>query len=833
MDEEFDDSMDISSDVDVSDTDANTDVPEDIPEDIPEDDAISDSDDIAEDIPEDDNVDEDASDDTDFVEELPEDIEDEAAPEDVEDASDMDNIPEDTGEDASVESISDIEDVSEDINGDTSSEDFSEVEDIPEDVEGSEPDAEGIDTEDEAADTDAEDAADVESDAESTDTEDEAADTDAEDTADAESDAESTDTEDEAVETDAEDTADVESDAESTDTEDEAVDTDAEDTADVESDAESTDTEDEAADTDAEDTADVESDVESTDTEDEAADTDAEDTADAESDAESTDTEDEAADTDAEDTVDVESDVESTDTEDEAADTDAEDTADVESDAESTDTEDEAADTDTDVESTDAENEAADTDAEDTVDVESDVESTDTEEEAIDVDVKNSDLVSEASVNADVDKEIHEDESPMNQLAAYMSAHNYGPDDFAEYSQDPEWQKLHSEAFPDYTPPETSDTDTQESAFQQLSDYMNAHNYGPDDFAEYSQDPEWQNLHSKAFPDYTPPETSDTDTQESAFQQLSDYMSAHNYGADDFAEYSQDPEWQRLHSAAFPDATDKPDDLSIETTGIEKTDFNEMTNGQKLEAIENRCKEYGLVRTADFHDFDPDVAVSMTNALEDAKKDFPDLDVNYVGSIDSQVKGIHDTVAQSYENELRRLNGNDFSDEEYQTAAKSYADNYVKRVGLRDSNDAFAWSLKIPSEYDPTGGGLSKYNGVAVNNRFAGDNKLFTECKINEVVTKHKPIGCDTPRATADHELGHEIDKLLDASADKQINDMYNKMISEGNAKDMLSTYSATNIKEFIAEAYSEYRNNPSPRAYSTAVYNRLIELRNMRSMKL
>ena len=770
MDGEFDDSMDMSSDVDVSDTDVSTDVPEDVPDDVPED------------IPEDDAI----SDSDDIAEDIPEDdnvdegvsddtdfVED--LPEDIEDeaapeeVSDMDDISEDTGEDTSVESISDIEDIPEDINDDTLGEDFSEVEDIPEDVVGSE------------------------------------------------SDAESTDIEDAASDVDAGDTADMESDAESTDTGDEAADTDAEDTADAESDVESTDTGDEAADTDTEDTVDAESDAESTDTGDEAADTDAEDTADAESDAESTDTGDEAADTDAEDTADAESDVESTDTGDEAADTDAEDTADVESDAESTDTEDEA----------------TDTDAEDTVDVESDVESTDTEEEAIDVDVKNSDLVSEASVNADDDKEIHEDESPMNQLAAYMSAHNYGPDDFAEYSQDPEWQNLHSKAFPDYTPPETSDTDTQESAFQQLSDYMSAHNYGADDFAEYSQDPEWQNLHSKAFPDYTPPETSDTDTQESAFQQLSDYMSAHNYGADDFAEYSQDPEWQRLHSAAFPDATDKPADLSIETTGIGKTDFNEMTNGQKLEAIENRCKEYGLVRTADFHDFDPDVAVSMTNALEDAKKDFPDLDVNYVGSIDSQVKGIHDTVAQSYENELRRLNGNDFSDEEYQTAAKSYADNYVKRVGLRDSNDAFAWSLKIPSEYDPTGGGLSKYNGVAVNNRFAGDNKLFTECKINEVVTKHKPIGCDTPRATADHELGHEIDKLLDASADKQINDMYNKMISEGNAKDMLSTYSATNIKEFIAEAYSEYRNNPSPRAYSTAVYNRLIELRNMRSMKL
>ena len=46
--------------------------------------------------------------------------------------------------------------------------------------------------------------------------------------------------------------------------------------------------------------------------------------------------------------------------------------------------------------------------------------------------------------------------------------------------------------------------DTQEDAFLQLSDYMSEHNYGPDDFATYSQDPEWQRLHSNAYPDYTP-----------------------------------------------------------------------------------------------------------------------------------------------------------------------------------------------------------------------------------------------------------------------------------------------------------------------------------------
>jgi hypothetical protein len=89
----------------------------------------------------------------------------------------------------------------------------------------------------------------------------------------------------------------------------------------------------------------------------------------------------------------------------------------------------------------------------------------------------------------------------FNSLADYMSAHNYGPDDFATYSQDPVWRDLQKQAYPDYELPPL----TQENAFNQLSDYMNAHNYGPDDFATYSQDPEWRDLQRQAFPDYELP----------------------------------------------------------------------------------------------------------------------------------------------------------------------------------------------------------------------------------------------------------------------------------------------------------------------------------------
>ena len=82
----------------------------------------------------------------------------------------------------------------------------------------------------------------------------------------------------------------------------------------------------------------------------------------------------------------------------------------------------------------------------------------------------------------------------MNNMAEYMSKHNYGPDDYAEYSKDPEWYKLNSELQQslgmEVTPP------TPEVAMSNMSDYMNEHNYGPDDYSEYSKDPEWQKLNA-------------------------------------------------------------------------------------------------------------------------------------------------------------------------------------------------------------------------------------------------------------------------------------------------------------------------------------------------
>jgi hypothetical protein len=40
--------------------------------------------------------------------------------------------------------------------------------------------------------------------------------------------------------------------------------------------------------------------------------------------------------------------------------------------------------------------------------------------------------------------------SAFDKLSAYMSSHNYGKEDYITYSKDPEWQKLHAVAFPEF-----------------------------------------------------------------------------------------------------------------------------------------------------------------------------------------------------------------------------------------------------------------------------------------------------------------------------------------------------------------------------------------------
>lgn len=142
--------------------------------------------------------------------------------------------------------------------------------------------------------------------------------------------------------------------------------------------------------------------------------------------------------------------------------------------------------------------------------------------------------------------------------------------------QQTDWDSLQEVPF---AGEETLEGQVEDKPYESVGEYLSAHNYGQEDFETYSQDPEWRELMRNEYPDYELPELS----QESAQEQLNQYMSEHNYGVEDYDEYSQDPTWRELHSTVFPD--DELPPLNEETAEAIEPSFEDLTNIESPEAV--------------------------------------------------------------------------------------------------------------------------------------------------------------------------------------------------------------------------------------------------------
>ena len=516
MGEDMVESLDTADfDVDIPDDvpdDIADDIPEDIPEDLPEDDIPED------DIPEDDIPEDDIPEDDIRENDIPENDISEDIPADV---------SEDMPEDATTDDLYDGDtpnDIPEDVYSDgVDTEDDGEANDVPKEI-----------PEDVPADADLNDPASA--DATTDDTVDDQSDVPADETTDDQSDVPADEATDDQSDAPADEATDDQSDAPVDEATDDQSDVPADEATDDQSDVPADEATDDQSDVPADAVADDQSDVPAGEAADDQSDVPADEATDDQSDAPADEATDDQSDAPADEATDDQSDAPADEAPDDQSDVPADEAADDQSDVPS----DEAADDQSDVPADEATDDQSDVPADEAVDNQGDVPA----DEADNAQLKNSKNDSPEYRMDNFDNPDISSDS-FNSLSDYMNAHNYGPDDFATYSQDPEWRILHREAFPNYELPPL----TQENAYNQLSDYMNTHNYGPDDFAAYSQDPIWRELHGAAFPDYELPEM----TQESANAQLSQYMNAHNYEVDDYAEYSQDPIWRELHSTAFPD----------------------------------------------------------------------------------------------------------------------------------------------------------------------------------------------------------------------------------------------------------------------------------------
>lgn len=118
-----------------------------------------------------------------------------------------------------------------------------------------------------------------------------------------------------------------------------------------------------------------------------------------------------------------------------------------------------------------------------------------------------------------------------------------------------------------------------------------------------------------------------------------------------------------------------------------------------------------------------------------------------------------------------------------------------------------------------------KIKGIIINGKSFKEKDLLNVLKINEQ-TGFSPKNCNTVKSVIEHELGHMLDDLLGIRTSYEFKKLCKKY-TPADISNNLSSYSALNNKidemEVIAEGWTEYCNNPSPREISSTIGN-LIE---------
>ena len=169
------------------------------------------------------------------------------------------------------------------------------------------------------------------------------------------------------------------------------------------------------------------------------------------------------------------------------------------------------------------------------------------------------------------------DSDPMQDMTEYMNEHNYGRDDYEIYSKDPEYQAINDRLL-EADGQEPLDYNADSDPMQDMMEYMSEHNYGRDDYETYSKDPEYQAINDRLL-EADGQEPLDYNAGSDPMQDMTEYMNEHNYGREDYETYSKDPEYQAIN------------DRLLEADGQEPIDYGTSTDSFESELSENVVDE--------------------------------------------------------------------------------------------------------------------------------------------------------------------------------------------------------------------------------------------------
>lgn len=277
------------------------------------------------------------------------------------------------------------------------------------------------------------------------------------------------------------------------------------------------------------------------------------------------------------------------------------------------------------------------------------------------------------------------------------------------------------------------------------------------------------------------------DAEVSAYDQLADYYNSHNYGQQDYAEYSKDPEWQELNNAYLQELGREPIDYS----GGETSDITDIRdeliaagipeNSPELDAILANEQE-GIENIQDLDS----PAESSIDGETDATYDEPPLDNSEPQITDSEIDEEGESNPQTGSEDI---SSDITSDEQLDVASdlpvmtpREY-DDFEQSVleGKPDFYESGSFYEQGINEfgYQGTCGPTSQAN--ALNELF--DTNEFTENKVLNVAVDNNlcsmdssPENCGGTTTEQFMELYDKMNEQLDGKINTELYEFNNAL---------------------------------------------------------
>ena len=159
-------------------------------------------------------------------------------------------------------------------------------------------------------------------------------------------------------------------------------------------------------------------------------------------------------------------------------------------------------------------------------------------------------------------------------------------------------------------------------------------------------------------------------------------------------------------------------------------------------------------------------------------------------------------------------------------------DRFLRDVLIQTTGNIIASSR---AAFSSNGLALAFYSGSVEESIFSGilinENNLNHLSVLNNLEYAEKsgfnPNGCKSVRSVMDHEIGHLFDYMLGINRCSEYKRFLRSYTPDYIGKN-LSQYSVMNPavseREIIAEGYSEYRNNPTPRPIATFIGDLIVQ---------